>query len=162
MSLVCRGLSGLIHYSLSCPLQLNIFKNINYMYQIGCFLNQWICIEHWIWILIQWTVPIENNSKQTNNKLSSNLRANMKEPSRQSTNYCYHCSVTYIMQQWIHCYITDVTRQCLVPARMRADGNFSDARLERLHAVSIIVCLAPVALLTWSYSWCTRIRVFWN
>ena len=27
-------------------------------YRTECFLKQWICIEHWIWSSIQWTVPI--------------------------------------------------------------------------------------------------------
>jgi len=44
----------------------------------------------------------------------------------------------------------------IVPARMRANGNFSDASLEWLRSVSvtIIVGWVQVMLLTWSCSWC--------
>jgi len=44
-------------------------------------------------------------------------------------------------------------RATIVPARIRANGNFSDASLERLHSVSMIAWWARVALLTWSRTW---------
>jgi len=57
----------------------------------------------------------------------------------------------------------DATQQRQVPARMKANRNFSDASLERLHlvSVSIIVWWARVMLLTCSYSWCMRVFL-WN
>jgi len=48
----------------------------------------------------------------------------------------------------------DVTEQRQVPARMKANGNFSDASLEWLHFVLVIMWWAWVTLLTWSRSWC--------
>jgi len=57
MCLVRRDLLGLILYSQSSHLQLSIFQNI-ISYQIERFLKQWIRIEHWICIQIQWIDPI--------------------------------------------------------------------------------------------------------
>jgi len=53
-----RVLLALIHWSPSCPLQLSIFSKLIHI-KLNVFLKQWVCIEHWTWIPIQWTVSIQ-------------------------------------------------------------------------------------------------------
>jgi len=88
-----RALLGPIHWSPSCPLQLSIFSNLIHI-RLNVFLKQWVCIEHWIWIPIQWTVPIREYFKRTIN--CPVTRANMNEPKTQRLNWRYHCSVTCV------------------------------------------------------------------
>jgi len=64
--------------------------------------------------------------------------ANMNEPSMQRTNWCYHCSVMYVTQQWTSSH-ENLSFKMIVPARMRENGNFNDASLEQLHLVSISI-----------------------
>jgi len=45
------------------PLEPELPSAIKYFFnliniRLNVFLKQWVCIEHWIWIPIQWTVPI--------------------------------------------------------------------------------------------------------
>ena len=73
-------------------------------------------------------------------------RANMNDLSKQRTDWRYHCSVTcYVtMDQWTTFMRTSHSllrkwrhRATIVPARMRWNGNFSDASFERLYSVAI-------------------------
>jgi len=45
-----------------------------------------------------WTVPFENSFKRMIN--CPVTRANMNERSKHTTNWRYHCSVTYFTLQW--------------------------------------------------------------
>ena len=40
------------------PSAIKYFFNLIHI-KLNVFLKQWVCIEHWIWIPIQWTVPIQ-------------------------------------------------------------------------------------------------------
>ena len=39
------------------PSAIKYFLNFIHI-RLNVFLKQWVCIEHWIWIPIQWTIPI--------------------------------------------------------------------------------------------------------
>jgi len=86
----------------------------------------------------------ENNFKRTID--CPTTWANMNEPSKRRTYRRYHCSVTYVTQQWrsyqlsweflIYCYMALRHSETIIPARMKAYRNFSDASVERFHSVS--------------------------
>jgi len=58
---------------------------------------------------------IENNFKRAINCPAT--RTNTNEPSKQRTYWRYHCSVTYVSQQWrviirtSHYHVTNITEQ---------------------------------------------------
>jgi len=61
--------------------------------------------------------------------------------------------VEFSRELFIHCYVAR-DRATLVPARMRANGNFSDTNLEQLHSVSIIVTYKSDCCAKLFYCWC--------
>ena len=110
-----RTLLGLIHQNPSCPMQLSIFLNI--------FIWDWMFFEA---MDLHRTLDLKsnpmdsshfvNNFKRTIN--CSTTRANMNEPTKQRTDWRYHCSVMYVSQQWrsyhenfSYYYVTNVTEQ---------------------------------------------------
>ena len=82
------------------------------------------------------------NFKQTIN--CQTTRANMNESSKRRTYWRYHCSVTYVTQQWrsYHENFSLIVtlhkrhRATIMPARMRANGNFSNESVVRFYSVS--------------------------
>jgi len=84
----------------------------------------------------------ENNFKRTINCPAT--RANMNEPSKQRTDWRYHFSVTYVTNNGEVIMRTSYVllrnqryRATILPARIKANGNFIDASVERLYSVRI-------------------------
>jgi len=69
----------------------------------------------------------------------------MNEPSKQKTYWRYHCSASYIIQQWRSYHenfsfiVTYLSRHraTIMPAKMPANGNFNDTGLEQFYSVRI-------------------------
>jgi len=71
----------------------------------------------------------------------------MNKPSAQRTNWRYRCSGTHVTQKWTSSHkivlfiVTQPTSQSNSSAsqNMRANGNISDANLERMDSVSVSI-----------------------
>jgi len=136
-----RALLGIIRKSPRLYLESSTLKNIIPI-RLNVFLQQYIYIEHWIWIAIYAQFPFENNFNR--NVKFPVTRANINEPSS-------HKGLTGVIIALWHTLrgngrVPMKTRSLLRylshrarirPARMKANGNFSDANLKRLHFKSV-------------------------
>jgi len=83
----------------------------------------------------------ENKFKRTIN--SPSIRAITNESSKQRTDWLYHCYLTFTMRIFQLLLRNHRHRATRMPARMRANGNFSDASVERFYSVRINRMISP-------------------
>jgi len=130
-----RALLGLIRKSPSLYLESSTLKNIIHI-RLNVFLQQYIYIEHWIWIAIYAQFPFENNFNR--NVKFPVTRANINEPSSPIIALWHTLRGNGRVPMKTRSLLRYLSHRARIrPASMKANGNCSDENLKRLHFESV-------------------------
>jgi len=114
-------------------------------YRTESFLKQWICTDHWLWSVIQRSVSISSIISNERQIVQQLMLIWMSPVSRGLTGVIialwrrlrYSTMEKLPWELLILLLRNERYRATIMPARMKANGNFSDANVERFYSVRI-------------------------